>query len=131
MADDKRSTSTGGSLLGTAEGSLHAEGSILRTAEGSIKIEVCYGLANEQCLIELQVPVGTTLIEAIQLSGILDRFPMLNIDSARKGIFSQFADDRQVLQAGDRVEIYRPLVVDPMEARRQRAQRRKLKNSGG
>jgi len=88
-----------------------------------ITIEVAFASSENQSLIELQVQRGTTLIEAIKLSGIEDKFPKDNLHQARKGIFGKFADDDRVLVNHDRVEIYRPLVVDPREARRRRARK--------
>ena len=86
-----------------------------------IRIEVAYGTSVDQSLIELKVPCGTTLIEAIRLSGIAQQYPEIDLKNSVKGIFSRVVDDDWVLQEHDRVEIYRPLKVDPKEARRQRA----------
>lgn len=86
-----------------------------------IRIEVAYAASEDQTLIELQVPIGTTVIEAIRLSRITEQYPEINLENSRKGIFSKFVDDDKELQEHDRVEIYRPLVLDPREARRQRA----------
>ncbi len=86
-----------------------------------IHIEVAYGTSEDQSLIELKVPYGTTLIEAIRLSGITQQYPEIDLKNSVKGIFSRVVDDDRVLQEHDRVEIYRPLKVDPKEARRQRA----------
>ena len=91
-----------------------------RTTE-LISVEVTYASKSRQSLKSLNVPRGTKVIEAIQLSGICDEFPELNIETARIGIFSQFVEKEQVLNEHDRVEIYRPLLIDPKEARRQRA----------
>lgn len=96
-------------------------------ADDVITIEVAYGTAENQTLIELQVRRGTTLIEAIRLSAIADKCPEINIDDSRKGLFGKLANDEKVLKNHDRVEIYRPLLVDPKEARRRRAQK-KVKN---
>lgn len=92
-----------------------------------ITVEVAYGTAESQTLIELQVQRGTTLIEAIRLSAIADKCPEINLDDSRKGIFGKLADDDRVLGNHDRVEIYRPLLVEPREARRRRAHK-KMKN---
>ncbi len=86
-----------------------------------LDIEVAYAKADEQVILSVQVPDNCTLAEAIQLSGILARFPEINLSHHKVGIFSEICPLTQVLQAQDRVEIYRPLAVDPMEARRQRA----------
>jgi len=92
-------------------------------ADDVITIEVAYGTAENQSLIELRVQRGTTLIEAIRRSGIADKFPEINLIDARKGIFGKFAEDDKVLENHDRIEIYRPLLFDPREARRRRASR--------
>lgn len=92
-------------------------------ADDVITVEVAYGSAENQSLIQLQVQRGTTLIEAIRLSGMADKFPEINIFDSRKGIFGKFAEDDKVLGNHDRVEIYRPLLVDPREARRRRARK--------
>ena len=92
-------------------------------ADDVISIEVAYGCAESQSLIELQVTRGTTLIEAIRLSGIADKFPEINMIDSRKGIFGKFAENDKVLGNHDRVEIYRPLLIDPREARRRRAKK--------
>ena len=97
-------------------------------ADDVITVEVAYGSAESQLLIELQVQRGTTLIEAIRLSGIADKFPEINVIDSRKGIFGKFEEDDKVLGNHDRVEIYRPLPVDPREARRRRA-RKEAKSS--
>lgn len=90
-------------------------------SENKITIEVAYAQPEKQVLKSLQVPVGTTVQRAIELSGIQDDFPDLKIDPDRLGIFSNRAAPEQQLADGDRVEIYRPLIADPKEARRKRA----------
>ncbi len=87
----------------------------------ALKIEVVHARPDKQVLLSLEVPEGTTVIEAIDLSGIRDAFPDLAVDPARLGIFSQKAAPTDVLREGDRVEIYRPLIADPKESRRRRA----------
>jgi putative ubiquitin-RnfH superfamily antitoxin RatB of RatAB toxin-antitoxin module len=87
----------------------------------TIRVEVAYALPERQALVALDVPAGTTVTEAIELSGIKRDFPDLMIDPRGLGIFSVKAGPDDVLKAGDRVEIYRPLIADPKEARRKRA----------
>jgi putative ubiquitin-RnfH superfamily antitoxin RatB of RatAB toxin-antitoxin module len=96
-----------------------------------ISIEVVYGLPQEQVLLALVVPAGTTAREAVQLSRLAERFPTLDLAHAPVGIFGKLlkTPDTQVLRAGDRVEIYRPLLIDPKEARRLRAERAKAKRA--
>jgi len=90
-----------------------------------IKVEVVLAMPKRQLLIELDVKNGTTLAEAIELSGILEKFEGFELDLDKVGIFAHMAQPDQVLKNGDRVEIYRPLVADPKEARRQRALKQK------
>lgn len=97
----------------------------------AITVEVVYGLPQEQVLLALDVPAGTTAREAARLSGLAARFPGLDLDQAPLGIFGKLEKDPEhhVLQAGDRVEIYRPLLIDPKEARRLRAERAKARRT--
>ena len=88
-----------------------------------IAIQVCYASPELLSLIDLQVNLTTTLIEAIQLSCIVDRHPEINVHTSKFGIFGKLRPPDALVQAGDRVEIYRPLLVDPMEARRRRAKK--------
>lgn len=91
----------------------------------AITIEVAYGLPQEQVLLVLAVPAGTTAREAVRLSRLAERFPAIDPEHAPLGIFGKLEKDpaARVLRAGDRVEIYRPLLIDPKEARRLRAER--------
>lgn len=94
-----------------------------------ITVEVVYGLPKEQVLLTLTVPAGTTVREAARLSRLAERFPEIDIEHAPLGIFGKLQKDpeQQALRAGDRVEIYRPLLIDPKEARRLRAERAKAR----
>ena len=85
-----------------------------------ISVEVVYALPDKQRLLSLQVPVGTTAAEAVELSGIRAVFSDLPAQPSL-GIFSRKVPPGEVLRAGDRVEIYRPLLADPKEVRRARA----------
>ncbi len=91
----------------------------------TIRVEVIYALAERQQLVALDVPPGTTAEQAVERSGLRQRFPAMVVDPAALGIFSRKVPADTVLQEGDRVEIYRPLVADPKEVRRQRAITRK------
>jgi hypothetical protein len=90
-----------------------------------VKVEVVHARPEKQVLLALDVAPGTTLGEAIEQSGIREAFPDLEVDPDRVGVFGRKAELGDVLQAGDRVEIYRPLLADPKEARRKRAARQK------
>lgn len=87
----------------------------------SISVEIVYALPDEQLLIKLEVAAGTTARQAIDRSGILRRFPQIDPVLQNIGIFGKTVRPDCVLRSGDRVEIYRPLIVDPKEARRRRA----------
>ncbi len=87
----------------------------------TIRIEVAYARPEQQELLALDVNEGTTAIEAVRASGIPEIFPDLDIESARLGIFGKLCPPDRVLNAGDRVEIYRPLKADPKEVRRRLA----------
>lgn len=94
-------------------------------AMAMIGVEVAYATPARQLVIAVQLPAGSTLEEAIDRSGIRAEFPDMVIDPAALGIFGRKAPPGQVLREGDRVEIYRPLIADPKEARRRRAEQKK------
>ena len=91
----------------------------------TIHVEVAYAKPEQQVIIPMQVKPGTTLIEAVHESGILAQFPEIDIDSSKYGIFSKISKPDTVLREKDRVEIYRPLIADPKESRRKRAEKKK------
>lgn len=83
-----------------------------------IDIEVAYARPDEQVVLALRVPAGTTAREAIERSGILTQFPEIRLTDNPVGVYGRVVDPGRALENGDRVEIYRPLEVDPREARR-------------
>ncbi len=87
-----------------------------------IEVEVAYALPQEQSILAVRVPPGSTAKQAIEASGILQRYPQIDLETDRIGIFSKVCKLDRVLEAGDRVEIYRPLLIDPKEKRRRRAE---------
>jgi len=93
------------------------------TTSPAILIEVAHARPEKQVLRPLLVSPGTTLIEAIDQSGIRDEFPGLQVTADTVGIFSRKVGLDYVLKAGDRVEIYRQLIADPKEIRRERAKK--------
>ena len=95
---------------------------------GKILVEVAYAKEDEQVIIPLNVDTGTTLEQAIQLSGILEQFPEIDLAQNKTGLFGKIAKADTELREKDRVEIYRPLIADPKESRRKRAEK-KDKNS--
>ena len=88
-----------------------------------MSVEVVFATQQQQKLIQLQVPQGTTALQAAQLSGLYDEYP--HIQSYPLGVYGKVVASDYVLEADDRVEIYRPLLVDPKENRRRRAAQKK------
>ena len=98
----------------------------------SFKVEVAYAKPDEQVILALEVEEGATVLEAVERSGLLDRFPEIDPTTAKLGIFSKAAKPDAALSPGDRVEVYRPLIADPKEARKKRAaEGKQLKKGGG
>ena len=87
-----------------------------------LEIEIVYGLADRQVLKSMSVTGGTTVREAALKSGLGVEFPELDLQQAPLGIFGKAVKDETVLRDGDRIEVYRPLLIDPKEARRKRAE---------
>lgn len=92
-----------------------------------ILVEVAYARPERQVIIPLQVEPGCTALEAAKSSGIAVDFPEIDLAKAKMGIFGKLITkpDEVVLQEKDRVEIYRPLIADPKEVRRKRAEKAK------
>ncbi|TEW55010.1 RnfH family protein [Psychromonas sp. RZ22] len=90
-----------------------------------IDIEVVYGLPHKQVLLSLKVPAGTTIENAIKLSGIVKHFPEIIPSEAVVGIFSKADKLENTVNNADRIEIYRPLTADPKEMRKLRAEKAK------
>lgn len=90
-----------------------------------IDVAVALALPDKQQVIALKVATGTSLVAAVQASGITRLFPDLDLNKAALGVFGKVSPDptKQVANAGDRIEIYRPLLLDPKVARAQRAAR--------
>lgn len=86
-----------------------------------IKVEVAYARPEAQVIIETEAEAGATVRKVIEVSGILTRFPELDLESFRVGIFGRLTDLDTGLENGDRIEIYRPLIADPKDSRRLRA----------
>jgi len=87
-----------------------------------ITIEIAYAKRLEQVLLSIQVSPETNIKQALEQSTVLERFPEINLDKENKvGIFGKVVALNQSLRNGDRIEIYRPLIADPKEVRKQRA----------
>lgn len=87
----------------------------------TIEIEVAYARPERQLILTVEVPAGTTAIEAARLSGIEEQFPEIELGKNRMGVFGKLCKPDRPLNPGDRVEIYRPLLADPRAARRELA----------
>jgi len=93
-------------------------------------VEVAYALEKKQTLLELEVDEGTTLKQAVELSGIIDTYPQIDLTKDKTGIFGKIAKLDTVLREKDRVEIYRPLIADPKQVRKERAAQGKAMRGG-
>lgn len=89
--------------------------------EKRIPVEVAYALPERQALLPLMVPEGMTARGAIELSGVLELFPEIDLQVSKVGIFGRLCPLERQLAPGDRIEIYRPLIADPKEVRRRLA----------
>ncbi len=90
-----------------------------------IRVEVAYATPARQIVKILTLPAGSTVEAAIRASGLLKEFPQIDLGINRAGVFGETVSLNESLQGGERVEIYRPLLADPKEARRQRAKVKK------
>lgn len=84
-------------------------------------IEVVFALPDEQALVALRVEEGATVEDALEASGLYERFPAHALRACETGIWGQLVPRTRKLRSGDRVELYRPLRLDPRDARRERA----------
>jgi len=92
-----------------------------RADAAALKLCVAYSPhARAVDCVDLQLPAGATLADAVRASGLLERHPGIELESAKVGIWGKAATLDTPLRDGDRVELYRPLFVDPKEARRLR-----------
>lgn len=96
-----------------------------------ITVEVAYALPHQQLIIPVQVSSETTAEEAIKASGIMAKFPEIDLEKSQIGIFGKLTQLDTTLRHLDRVEIYRPLIADPKEVRKQRAADGKAMKKGG
>jgi uncharacterized protein len=96
-----------------------------------IAVEVAYARPDVQVILPLQLPRGATVADALRDSRITERFPEIDLEQAKVGIFGKLTRMDTELRPKDRVEIYRPLIADPKEVRRQRAAQGKPTRKGG
>ena len=96
-----------------------------------IAVEVAYARPDAQVILPVSVPRGATVDDALRASEIVERFPEIDLEKAKVGIFGKLTKRDSVLKPKDRVEIYRPLIADPKEVRKQRAAAGKRMKKGG
>ena len=96
-----------------------------------LRVEVCYALPEKQELVAVNLPEGATLQQALEASGLLGKYPDIDIKKNKFGIYAKLSKLDTPLRDRDRVEIYRPLIADPKEVRRKRAEEGKVMKKGG
>ncbi|HDN69453.1 MAG TPA: RnfH family protein [Gammaproteobacteria bacterium] len=96
----------------------------------TIPVTVVYALADQQVVFALDVVADATIAEVITQSGILEKFPEIEPGKNKVGVFGKLGKLTDTLHAGDRVEIYRPLIADPKQVRKQRAAEGKVMKKG-
>jgi len=94
-------------------------------------VEVAYALPTQQVILPVKVPTGSNAEVAIKASGVLAKFPEIDLAVNKIGVFGKLSQLDAELRHLDRVEIYRPLIADPKEVRRQRAAEGKVMKKGG
>lgn len=100
-------------------------------SEAPLRVEVVYALPAEQPLLQVQLAEGATVEDAIHASGVLAAHPEIDLAKNKVGIFSKLVKLDEKVRDRDRVEIYRPLIADPKEVRRKRAEEGKVTKKGG
>jgi hypothetical protein len=96
----------------------------------TIPVEVTYALPDRQVILALEVAADATVATVIEQSGILSQFPEIDLEKNKVGVFGKLGKLTDTLHPGDRVEIYRPLIADPKEVRKQRAASGKVMKKG-
>ncbi|MDG4550292.1 MAG: RnfH family protein [Candidatus Contendobacter sp.] len=97
----------------------------------TLRVEVAYARPDEQRVIPVDAPAGATVEQVIVLSRIQEHFPEIDPKTAKVGVFGKLSKLSATVRAGDRVEIYRPLLADPKAVRKQRAAEGKRTRKGG
>lgn len=93
------------------------------TKASALNVQLCYATPEVVFHVDLQLASGSTLMHAIEASGVVQLFPAIDLTINKVGIFGKQKPAETLLREGDRVEIYRPLQADPKESRRKRARR--------
>jgi len=95
-----------------------------------LNIEVCYALSGKQDVVRLKLAAGATLQQAVEASGMLAKYPEIDVKKNKFGLWNKLSKLDSALRDNDRVEIYRPLIADPKEVRKQRAAEGKVMKKG-
>lgn len=96
----------------------------------TLRIEVVYPLPSKQQIVSLTLPPGSTVRQAIEASGLLQKYPEIDLAKNKIGVFAKLTKPDALLRDQDRIEIYRPLIADPKEVRKQRAAEGKVMKKG-
>ena len=96
----------------------------------TIRVEVVYPLPQKQEIFVVSLPGGATLRQAVEACGVLSKYPEIDLAKNKLGVFAKLSKPDAPLRDGDRVEIYRPLIADPKEVRKQRAAEGKVMKKG-
>ena len=96
-----------------------------------MNVEVAYARPDKQVIISVEAELGSTIENVIEKSGVMEQFSEIDLTKNKVGIFGKLSKKTAELKAGDRVEIYRPLIADPKEVRRKREQEGKKMKKGG
>jgi putative ubiquitin-RnfH superfamily antitoxin RatB of RatAB toxin-antitoxin module len=95
-----------------------------------LDVEVCYAMSNKQELVRVRLQQGATLLQGLDASGLLGKYPEIDVKKNKFGIWNKLSKLDAVLRDKDRIEIYRPLIADPKEVRKQRAAEGKVMKKG-
>lgn len=95
-----------------------------------LNIEVCYALSGKQDVVRLKLAAGATLQQAVEASGLLAKYPEIDVKKNKFGLWNKLSKLDSALRDNDRVEVYRPLIADPKEVRKQRAAEGKVMKKG-
>lgn len=90
-------------------------------AREQVDVEIAFATPDEQAVIRVTLPKGTSVAEALRASAIAERFPDVDFDAASVGVWGHVVSRNRLIRDGDRIEVYRPLEREPREARRERA----------
>ena len=96
----------------------------------TMPVEVVYALPDRQVILALEVSADASIADVITQSGLLEQFPEIDLGKNKVGVFGKLGKLTDTLHAGDRVEIYRPLIADPKEVRKKRAAQGKVMKKG-